>query len=260
MPPESPVIAPLVQRQVWGDDDARFYLQGLQQSDYAARLGGLLGAVLADTGSLLDVGAGAGTLPAAFLKDDAQWTAIEPNDYLATELERLGALRPVPPRVIRSVWQELGELQLGQHESVLAANMCGPLDDPVAFWERLAPFCTRTMVWTVPAQRGPRKACLSGALPASLHGEDETPAVELVLAALPASMQPDEVRYADWTFSFEFPDPEAAFAYFDHKFNPQGDAARAGALRAHLQRTLQPTFRGVTARSPRKGACLVWHF
>lgn len=245
---------------VWADDAARFYLEGIEQSNYAEHVGGLLHSLLADTDSLLDIGAGGGTLPAHFLSRSSAWTAVEPNAFLADALEGLADREGFQIQVIRSVWQQLGEMSLRPHDTVLAASMCGPLEQPEVFWKSLAPLCKRRMVWSVPAQRGPRQACLSGALPAALHGEDETPAVELILQRLPASLQPHAVHLVDWTFSYRFADFAAAETWFQQRFNPASLASTGAALRAHLEQVAVNDGVAVTIRAPKRSACLVWDF
>lgn len=245
---------------VWADDAARFYLEGIEQSNYAQRVGGLLRDLLGDVSSLLDVGAGGGTLPASFLARSAHWTAVEPNAYLADALESLASREGFRLQVIRAVWQQLGQMPMAPHDAVLAASMCGPLEQPEAFWQLLAPLCKRRMVWSVPAQRGPRQACLSGALPAALHGEDETPAVELILERLPSSLQPHAVHVADWTFSYRFADFSAADAWFQQRFNPDSHASIAAALRTHLEQVAVSEEQAVTIHVPKSSACLVWDF
>ncbi len=245
---------------VWADDAARFYLEGIEQSNYAERVGGLLHSLLADTDSLLDVGAGGGTLPASFLSRSAAWTAVEPNAFLADALQDLGSREGFRLQVLRAVWQQLGELSLQPHDTVLAASMCGPLEQPEVFWKYLAPLCKRRMVWSVPAQRGPRQACLSGALPAALHGEDETPAVELILKRLPSSLQPHAVHVADWTFSYRFADFSAADSWFQQRFNPACRVSTGVALRAHLEQVAVNDGPAVIIHAPKRSACLVWDF
>lgn len=65
------------------------------------------------------------------------------------------------------------------------------------------------MVWVVPAQAGPRGMCLAGRLPSAWHGEDETPAVDLALAALGPERATDHLVVADWTFSLVVPELSA---------------------------------------------------
>lgn len=245
---------------VWDNEAAQFYVRGLEQSDYVERMGAVLRPELAQLDSLLDIGAGAGTLAAACLAPNARWTALEPNQYLLECLARLRDLGNFRVRIEPAVWQDLPVLELPPHQAVLAANMVGPLDDPQRFWRTLAPLCQRRMIWTVPAQRGPRQACLSGALPPELHGEDETPAVDLILARLPKSLHPHRSSYAHWTFRYTFADFAAADAYFQGRFNPSGELQRRQALRAHLECTLEPGPTGLIAAAPKRGAFLIWDF
>jgi hypothetical protein len=124
----------------------------------------------------------------------------------------------------------------------------------------LAPLCNRRIVQSVPAQRGPRYACLSGALPNALHGEDETPALGLILERLPSSLQPQTVHVTDWTFSYRFADFNAADLWFQQRFNPASLASTCAALRAHLEQVAVSEGRAVTIQAPKRSACLVWDF
>lgn len=250
----------LGQPPIWSTRDARFYLEGIERSDYAQRMGPLVAKPLGGMASLLDIGAGAGTLPRTFFDRAKQWTAVEPNAYLAARLRELRKKEGFRLRVIEDVWQRLVCYRISRHDALLAANTAAPLIDPLGFWQTLAPYARRCMVWTVPAQRGPRRWCLSGALPAHLHGEDEIPAVEIVLSRLPASLQPQEVTFAEWTFHYDFSDFVAANDWFQQRFNPRGLPERRRALRAHLERTLIIVPEGVRAIASKRGACLVWKF
>lgn len=241
---------------VWSDAEARFYVQGLATSDYLARVGAALTGLLGEVPSLLDVGAGTGALGRLLVAPRGRWTAVEPNNFMACLLERHAAAAPGRRRVIRDVWQNLPSCPDLVHEGALAANMGGPIDEADRFVAALRPLARRWLCWTVPAQKGPSRYCLSGFLPPELHGEDAVPGVARALARLGRRYAPDRIAYVDWTFRAVFPDRRAADAHFRARFG--GDAAHRRALRAWLAARLTPTAAGWIAEAEKTTAILVW--
>jgi len=175
---------------VWPDREAHLYARALDRLGYATACRTALSEGLAAPASLIDVGAGAGHPLATWLPPGTAWTAHP-------------GLRP-----LNADWQHLPEMAV--HEAAFAANIGATLTAPLALLRALRAHATRAVARIVPAQRGPRRWCLSGALPAGLHGEDEAPAVADVLAAL-GDDAPDRVRPFGWTFrtqTLRSPDPE----------------------------------------------------
>jgi hypothetical protein len=245
-------------REVWDDAEARFYMEGISRSDYARAVGGRLHDLLGSQAELLDIGAGAGTLGLPLLAPGARWTAVEPNAFLAGHLRSRSPRWPYRLNVVESTWQALGPGDVPMHDASVAANTCGPLDDPEGFWWWMRARTERVMAWVVPAQEGPHGICLSGFLPPELHGEDMEPPARKVLARLGDHLRPDHVEMVDWTFHYRFADAESANRYFNRRFNPAGDPARAHALSAHLEENLVPVLDGQLASAPKRSACLIW--
>lgn len=237
---------------VWSDAAAGFYADCLDRSDYADTVGRALNRALAPVASLLDLGAGSGLPGRILLAPGARWTAVEPNAHMRDRLARGPGL--VRPRVIDAGWETLPEV--ARHDVVLCANIPGPTDRPRALLQTCRRLARRAVAWVVPAQAGPRGPCLSGLLPAHLHGEDETPGVDLALSALAARDQPARRIDIDWTFRALFPDRTAARRYFtDHYGDRLGDAA---ALDDVLAPHLQPVAGGFAAGVRKRSAILIW--
>jgi vitamin B12 transporter len=241
---------------VWPDREARFYALALDQSDYRSAAGTALAAVLAPPASLLDIGAGAGHPLLDWLPPEARWTALEPNRYLRARLSRLA--RTGRPGLLPCAqgWQDL--FRFGLHELAFAANIGATLEAPRALLAAMRSRASRAVIWVVPAQHGPKRWCLSGALPAALHGEDETPAVERVLAAL-GDDAPTSITSFGWTFRASFADHAAAEAYCADRLRlPSGDSRRA-AIRDHVAQTARALPEGgVGLAAPKRSALLVW--
>ncbi|MGX9964868.1 hypothetical protein ACVFYP_16175 [Roseomonas sp. F4] len=244
-------------RAVWPDRAARFYAMSLDRSDYGAAIAGALGREV--PASLLDIGAGAGHPVAPWLPAEARWTALEPNRYLRARLGRLHrsgrrGLRPMAAR-----WEALPDLGLAPHDWAFAANIGATLTAPRALLGRMRALARRRVVWVVPAQQGPRRWCLAGALPATLHGEDETPALRQVLAAL-GPEAPHDIRLAPWTFRAHFTGLDAALAHCAAQLAlPPGAAAR-DTLAETLAATAEPLpCGGVALAAPKLSALLIWN-
>jgi hypothetical protein len=253
----TPEASALGASPVWSDAEARFYARGLATSDYVAQVGIALKNLLGDVPSLLDVGAGTGALGRRLVAPNGRWTAVEPNNFMACLLEREAAKASGLRRVIRDLWQNLPRYPGLVHDGVLATNMGGPIDEADHFVATLRPLARRWLCWTVPAQKGPSRYCLSGFLPPELHGEDEVPGVARALARLSPENAPDRIAFAEWTFRAVFPDCRAADAHFLTRFGGD-DAARRRALRAWLAARLTPTAAGWVAEAKKTTAILLW--
>jgi hypothetical protein len=243
------------QATAWPDDDARFYAEGLARSDYVQRVGGALVGLLGPCGSLLDVGAGDGTLGQRLIQPTSRLTAIEPNAFMA---RRLAAAMTARPRgeggVVAASWQDALP-KCAVHDVVLAANTSGPWEDAARFLDLCRARASRAVAWVVSAQRGPRRWCLGGFLPAELHGEDERPGVEVVATALGAHRLPEATSLVDWRYRYLFATREEAFAHFRrHLSAPELEPA----LRRHLDARLVHVDGGWLAEAPKRSALLVW--
>jgi hypothetical protein len=243
--------------EVWPDRAARFYAEALDHSDYGAALAT---ALRGETpGSLLDIGAGAGHPVAPWLPSDARWTALEPNRYLRARLGRMRRAGRPNLRPLDARWEALPALSLAQHQWAFAANIGATLTDPRALLGRMRVLARERVAWVVPAQHGPRRWCLAGALPAALHGEDETPALHRVLAAL-GSEAPDDIRLAPWTFRACFVGLDAAFVHCATQLALPPGATCRDALAATLAATARPLPRGgLELAAPKVSALLIWN-
>ena len=63
--------------------------------------------------------------------------------------------------IIASGW-DAADVRIGGHDTVLAANIAAPLQEPNAFLLRCLAWVRRTVIWVVPAQHGPRGMCFAG--------------------------------------------------------------------------------------------------
>jgi hypothetical protein len=162
----------------------------------------------------------------------------------------------VPPHVVFGRWQEAW-VAPATHDTVLAATMPAFFDHTTAFLERCRDWARRSVVWIVPAHAGPRGLVFAGCLPSEWHREDETPGIDLVLKNLGASC-PDEIAFADWTFSGVVKNLSRLAAYLADRLGwPPGDERRPRLL-AHLESQARPDAAGVRLDIPRKSAVLVW--
>lgn len=234
-------------------DPLELYASGIDASDYVERIAPLLRAALPRVGDLLDVGAGGGQLGAALRDPDAAWTAIEPAPVMQA---RLQALVP-PPVLVPAAWRE-ADLPTGFADTVLAANMPGPLTEAVPFLARCRAWARRNVVWLVPAQNGPRGLCLAGCLPREWHGEDETPGVDIVLRHLPGADHPAIVARVDWTLRAIVPSVPGIATYLADRLGWEAGDPRRPALSDHLAAQAEPVPGGHRLSVPRSSALLVW--
>jgi len=244
---------------IWDNAQAKFYLSGIEQSDYASKVGSAIQTRIGLQSSFLDVGAGAGTLAKNLLADDAIYTAIEPNAFLANHLKSKAPEWPFDVRVLQKIWQQVEPGSLSKSDVSLAANTPAPLQNPYTFWHWMRQFTQHTMIWVVPNQNGPHGACLSGFLPPSLHGEIEQSPLPDVLSALGNELEPHHIEYVDWCFSVQFETLGEAENYFQQRFNSEANSAKTTALNTYLQHHLKPISGGYLATAPKSSALLIWH-
>ena len=242
---------------VWGDRPARFYAEALDRSDYGASVAAALGP--AAPKSLLDIGAGAGHPGASWRPRGSLWTAIEPNRYLRARLGRLARRERRRLAAHDARWERLEALGLAPHAWAWAANIGATLSHPRALLRRMRALARERVVWLVPAQHGPRRWCLAGALPAWLHGESERPGVAQVLEALGPALAPDRVLTAAWTFRARFPDHAAAVDHCCAQLALPDDGACRTAVAEVLARIATPLCDGgVELAAPKLSALLIW--
>lgn len=246
-------LSPVTERgAVWTDRAARFYARALDRSDYGAAIAGALRGEAPE--SLLDIGAGAGHPVLPWLPASAAWTALEPNRHLRAKLGRLRRKGRPGLRPLNACWESLPELGLAPHHWAFAANIGGTLQAPRALLGHMRALARARVAWVVPAQNGPRRWCLAGALPAALHGEDETPALRGVLAALGPD-QPHDIRLAPWTFRARFDGLDAATRYCAAQLT-----LPPAACRAAVEAAARPLpCGGVELAAPKVSALLLWN-
>ncbi len=234
-------------------DPLELYASAIDTSDYVARVAPLVRRFVPKTGELLDVGAGGGQLGAAVRQHGVPWTAIEPSPTMRARLERLHR----PPRIVPQGW-ESADIAAQAHDTVLAATMPALFDQPERFLERCRAWARRTVVWIVPAHRGPRGLCFAGCLPTAWHREDETPGLDVVLRSLSMATRPQRIVFTDWTFSGAVADLPSLSAYLADRLGWPAVDARRAELAAHLAAQATPDAAGVRLNIPRKSAVLVW--
>lgn len=234
-------------------DPLELYAAAIDTSDYVARVAPVARRLVPDVGELLDVGAGGGQLGAALRGVDSPWSAIEPSPAMRARLVRLHR----PPRITPTGW-EAADVPAGAHDTVLAATMPALFDQPEIFLARCFDWARRTVVWIVPAHRGPRGLCFAGCLPSKWHREDETPGIDVVLRGLSPQMRPQAIAVVDWTFSGVVKDLGALSSYLCDRLGWPATDGRRFELATHLADQARPDAASVRLSIPRKSAVLVW--
>ncbi|MDQ2079819.1 hypothetical protein RA307_06470 [Xanthobacteraceae bacterium Astr-EGSB] len=234
-------------------DPLALYAAGIDGADYVDRVTPPILHALSSAGDLLDVGAGGGQLGEAIRTSGHRWTAVEPSPSMRA---RLAALDDGPD-ILACGWNE-APIATKSHDTVLAANIAAPFGQASAFLDRCRAWARRTVVWVVPAQHGPRGLVLAGALPAVWHGEDETPGVDSVLAALGAADQPHELTRVDWTFRLTVDDLDRLATYLADRLGWPPDDPRRPEICAHLGRRALHVPGGRRLDVAKASAILVW--
>jgi hypothetical protein len=255
--PTAPAVAalPALDPATFGlpSDPVEIYAAGIDTSNYVARVAPFVRASVPAIGDLLDIGAGGGQLGRALREPLRRWTAIEPSAGLRA---RLVALEEAP-HVLACGWEEAA-VPAGGHDTVLAANIAAPLQQPDAFLTRCLAWARRAVIWVVPAQQGPRGLIFAGCLPSEWHGEDETPGVDIVLRDLPPSNHPHAIVFAEWTFSAVVADLGVLANYLADRLGWAHSDSRRQQIARHLSQKAIPDRDGYRLDIPRKSAVLVW--
>jgi hypothetical protein len=234
-------------------DPIELYAGAIDTSNYVERVAPLVRRHVPAIGDLLDMGAGGGQLGRALRDPACRWTAVEPTESMRLRLARYrGELELVP-----SGWAE-ADIDQRSHDTILAANIAPPLQQPEEFLTRCRRWARAAIVWVVPAQHGPHGLVFAGCLPAAWHGEDETPGVDVVLQKLPKTLHPDAIEFADWTFSAYVPDLPRLAAYLADRLGWADKDHRRPALLDHLTRQAVTDAIGTRLDIPRRSAVLIW--
>lgn len=233
-------------------DPFALYAGGIDTSDYVAAVAPLVRRLVPSTGDLLDLGAGGGQMGGALREPGRAWTAVEPAGSMRARLADLSGVTILPVG-----WDE-AELPAHGFDTVLAANMPGPLADPERFLRKCLSWTRRDVVWIVPAQNGPRGLCLAGCLPSEWHGEDETPGLEVVLEKLDPGSRPREILQAEWTFSLQVEDVPALAGYLADRLGWPAHDARRRPMTERLLRKAKRELGRFRLDVARASAVLVW--
>lgn len=242
----------------WDDREADFYADCIGRSDYARTVGSLLEtAGFRNLASVIDIGAGDGTLSIPALHQGGTLTAIEPQPAMGRRLSSRCAGR-VRLGLLEARWQQvLGTLP--RHEAVFAANIPGLTASSDRLYDAARPRWRTVMAWVVPAQKGPRSFCLAGLLPQHLHGGDETPGVALTLTSLGRQRAPDSVTTVPWTFRAIFQNHDDARAHVRRRMGLTPGDPRIRDVDEALEGRLRTLADGrVEALVPKVSAVLIW--
>ena len=116
----------------------------------------------------------------------------------------------------------------------------------------------RTWSWVVPAHAGPARPLLRR-LPAERMASRRRDAGHRPRAGEPrASSRPDEIAFADWTFSGVVQDLPQLSAYLADRLGWPPTDERRPQLLAHLEAQAKPDAAGLRLDIARKSAVLVW--
>jgi SAM-dependent methyltransferase len=116
------------QRDLWTARTVAWYERANARSDYAARVLAVLGPLVGECRSALDVGAGFGALAVPLARRLEQVTAVEPAPAMAAALRRAAARQRLGNlTVVEAAW---GEVAVPPHDLVLCAHVGPLLRDP----------------------------------------------------------------------------------------------------------------------------------
>lgn len=235
-------------------DSMAIYAEGIDVSDYVAKVTPIIHKYIRHIGDLLDVGAGGGQLGAALTCPNNQWVAIEPDLYMGKRL----ASYPYCTRVIATGWEDVNELTYHSFDTVLAANMIAPQLAACQFLTYCRNFSKHAIVWIVPSQRGPKKICLTGCLLRKWLPDEKETGYERVMSQLSKSDHPTHTQTVDWTFTYITKDIEQLTDHLANKLGWDKEDPRREEACQHLYYQAKPHALGYMLEEPKQSSILIW--
>ncbi len=250
-------------RKIGGaSEQARLYLKMMDESDYAECLAPVVGPL---GGTVLDLGAGAGSLTRHCLVPGAHWLAVEPNQEMGRALgglrENLSG-RGIQVDWIPSYWEDLdreNRLRGLKADYAVAFNMGATHHAADRLYDTMSTSLPETMIWVVPAQEAPSSFCLAGYLPEEFWGETCVPAYRKTLEQLGASRQPDRIEFVDWTCRLNFSSRNTLLDHFLDRLDLSRKPSTVEKLRSALVHKLDCEKTGNVVSCPKRSAVMFWY-
>ena len=241
---------------VWDRRRVRWYSQALDESDFPDVVIRAIRPWLRGCSSVLDVGAGCGTLAVPLARRVERVTALDPSVEMLRELRRRARRAGVAN--IRCVLGAWGEVPLRPHDLLLVANARPVIRDVRKFVELAAPLARRRIAIVEHVETGREKFWLDELYPllfnrsyprrgdyletyASLHG--------LGIFA--------DVRLVAYRFDQPFRSLDEAVEFWANHLPPLG-ARQRGHLRAFLTARLVKVGHRLVAPIPKTSAIISW--
>lgn len=237
---------------------ARLYLDMIAESDYAEKIAPGVGMT---TGSVLDIGAGAGDITRRCLAGPARWIAVEPNPEMRRVLASLQApleIKSIQLEILPLQWQSLPSEVVA--DTAFAFNVGATHHQADALFEAMLGRQIKTMVWVVPAQNAPSSFCLAGYLPPEIHGESERPAYLNTLAQLGSKRKPHDIEFVDWECRYTFSSKETLLSHFRERLAIQRGSNEARNLENHVLEKIETSGAGLQVCCSKRSAVMRWTF
>jgi len=130
-------------KDYWTPHRVRLFSQAIQLSDFPAKVVKALEPTLADCESVLDVGAGVGSLTVPISKCVPQVTALEPSPTMLDELRATLARNHLENvTCLQAAW---GETEIAPHDLVLVANVASIFENLLGFLTAAEPLAHRAV-------------------------------------------------------------------------------------------------------------------
>lgn len=115
----------------WSEKKAAWYSQALRYSTYPRRAVEVIAARLQGINSLLDVGAGTGSLALPLARQVRKVTALEPSQPMLEILEKKASRLGI--KNVKAINASWGEVTMEPHDAILVASVPAILDDIPGF-------------------------------------------------------------------------------------------------------------------------------
>ncbi len=243
-----------------GDESshARWYLDMIDQSDYAEKLAPVVGMT---QGMALDIGAGSGAVTRRCLSKNACWIAVEPNAEMGrvflSHVAKLAG-QGIQTLLMALRWQDLPADVFA--DTAFAFNVGATHHEAAQLFDNLAARRLKEMVWAVPAQKALSTFCLAGYLSPEFHGDQCTPAYLRTLEQLGLERRPERIDFVDWTCRYRFRSLKEAISHFLDRMGLAEGSPEAGEVKTHLIGKLGDESGEVRISCPKRSAVMRWRF
>lgn len=241
---------------IWSEKKAAWYDQALSYSTYPHQAVEVISRRLAGINSLLDVGAGTGSLSLPLAKILKKVTCLEPSPSMAKILENKARRQSLDNiKIVNSSWEKA---KISPHDAILVASVPGVLKDVKGFLAEAAPLVKKSFFLISGVGREGHKFFFDELYPLLSHKEFKKGGDYLDLyVALHSLGICADVEIFPYRFDQKFTGLNEAVDFWKEHLNIKADQHDA-VLKDFLAKRLTATKRGYVHKIRKRSALITW--